>query len=312
MGSETGHDALLLQLSETGRFWRVEYEELSEPEQVFRAIWELESQVNNGGFDQYFFNSSGDTAFAVVGALKSVGAQSTASIAARASAVFPDSLPPRDQTERQGILESLTEEQEDLLQDLDDEFLAYPDNLTELLFDYVRRHSTQIQGAAKLGTLMVPTTGRTLTRRQPHAVLKIPGVVIGMTVVTWSSIHYCWGELYATGKVPYYYAGSMALLRPCVHGPLQLGLLGGIAVWFHRRLLRVPVLVLVAACVALWPAVSWLDTLALACFDDGSDEIAEVIWELGPHVASMGLLFLSLCVARPACQTEPAESTGAE
>jgi uncharacterized protein DUF4375 len=51
----------LIKLSESpsSRFWRVEYQDLSTPERVFLLIWEFESEVNNGGFYQYFHNSSG-------------------------------------------------------------------------------------------------------------------------------------------------------------------------------------------------------------------------------------------------------------
>jgi hypothetical protein len=41
----------LIRLSEnpTSRFWRLDYKDLSIPERVFLVIWELESEVNNGG-----------------------------------------------------------------------------------------------------------------------------------------------------------------------------------------------------------------------------------------------------------------------
>jgi Domain of unknown function (DUF4375) len=73
----------LIKLSEssTGRFWRIDYDKLSTPEQVFLLIWELESEVNNDGFHQYFHNSSGAL---VVSALKTVGAEAIADIAQRA------------------------------------------------------------------------------------------------------------------------------------------------------------------------------------------------------------------------------------
>lgn len=64
----------LIALSESpdARFWRVDYHQLSPPERVFRAIWELEGEANNGGLDQYFFNSSGSLVPDVVDALKTI------------------------------------------------------------------------------------------------------------------------------------------------------------------------------------------------------------------------------------------------
>ena len=76
----------LIRLSEssTSRFWRLDYNDLSSPERVFLVIWELESEVNNGGFHQYFYNSGGALAPHVVGALKTIDAPATADIVQRA------------------------------------------------------------------------------------------------------------------------------------------------------------------------------------------------------------------------------------
>ena len=140
-------NAFLMRLSERGRFWSVPFEDLSSAEQVFRSIWDLESDVNNGGFDQYYFNSSGDTAFAVVDALEKVGAQAPARIVAQANSIFPEAIPPTDRDRRQEILALLTPEMEAVLQVLDERFTRYPDNLTDLLFDYVSEKAAEIHGA---------------------------------------------------------------------------------------------------------------------------------------------------------------------
>ena len=42
----------LIEISEKGRFWKLDFDELTPSEQVFRAIWDLEGDVNNGGFEQ--------------------------------------------------------------------------------------------------------------------------------------------------------------------------------------------------------------------------------------------------------------------
>lgn len=137
----------LIRLSEVGRFWRVGFDALSYPEQVFYVIWELESEVNNGGFEQFFSNSSGDVAFAVVDALKAIGAEETARIAAEANGMFPGSFPPRDRDERQALLETFDAEKIEAWDKLDQEFYKRPDNLTELLHEYVRRNASKIAGA---------------------------------------------------------------------------------------------------------------------------------------------------------------------
>ena len=144
-------NAVLIELSERGRFWRVGFAELSGPEQVFRAIWELESDVNGGGFEQYYANSSGDTAFAAAGALAQIGAHNASRIVAAANAVFPGPAPPPDRAERQALLDALGHDQRALLESLGGELMDYPDDLTELLFEYVKKHAAEIDGATAMG-----------------------------------------------------------------------------------------------------------------------------------------------------------------
>ncbi len=141
----------LVRPSEVGRFWRLGFDELSPAERVFRAVWELEGDVNNGGFEQYSFNSSGDTVFAVVDALTAIGASEAARIVAEANGMFPGSSPPRDRRERWVLLDGLGPEQKAVLDKLDEEFLRYPDDLTTLLHEYVRRNSDQVSGATEVG-----------------------------------------------------------------------------------------------------------------------------------------------------------------
>ena len=141
----------LILLSEKGRFWRVDFDALTEPERVFRAIWDLEADVNNGGFGQYYYNSSGDSAFHAVGSLMAIGAEETARLVERANSVFPDGKPPRDRSEREALLDSMTSDQDALLESLSTEFFEYRDNLLELLYGYVSQHVEQVEGAGDVG-----------------------------------------------------------------------------------------------------------------------------------------------------------------
>jgi Domain of unknown function (DUF4375) len=103
--------------------------------------------VNNGGFSQYFFNSSGDNIHAVVPALQAIGALQAADIVRRAIATLGDDPALRDRELWQEILGSMSEADEERLTDLDNEFYAYPDDLTELLYSFVMQHRDQIRGA---------------------------------------------------------------------------------------------------------------------------------------------------------------------
>jgi hypothetical protein len=141
----------LIKLSEspTARFWRLDYEKLSAPERVFLLIWELESEVNNGGFYQYFYNSSGALAPHVVGALKTIGAEATADIAQRAiNAVIDIITPWSDDAGRQASLNRLSPETRRIFDDLDQEYYASPEDLTPLLYNYVAEHRTEVHASS--------------------------------------------------------------------------------------------------------------------------------------------------------------------
>lgn len=136
----------LIELSESpsSRFWRVNYQDLSTPERVFLLIWEFESEVNNGGFHQYFHNSSGAGAPHVVEALKTIGAQATATIAQRAlNTVNPVTTWSRD-ADRQASIKALPSATRQTLEELDQEYYACREDLTPLLYRYVAEHRAEI------------------------------------------------------------------------------------------------------------------------------------------------------------------------
>jgi hypothetical protein len=136
-------NSYLIQLSASKNtdFGRVDFSKQSEVQKVFSAIWALESQVNNGGFLQYFACGDGETANFAPTALRSIGAMRCASIVAQAlAAVSPDPLPDSREA-RVYMVNSLSKSTRKDVEKLDSQFFAYPDNLTELLFDYVSAHS---------------------------------------------------------------------------------------------------------------------------------------------------------------------------
>jgi hypothetical protein len=139
---------IALAKSPDARFWRVDYHELSTPERVFRSIWELEGEVNNGGLDQYFFNSSGSLVPHVVGALEAIGAFRIAGILENAIGLMPTKVSWRDSDMRREMLIALPEMSQDALATLTEEFYRYPDNLTALLYAYVCDHRGEVGAAA--------------------------------------------------------------------------------------------------------------------------------------------------------------------
>lgn len=71
------------------------------------GVWLLEAEVNNGGFDQYYFNSAGDLAVPTVDALRIIGASRTASLLAAANSEFPNLVPPANRDARQRALDEI-------------------------------------------------------------------------------------------------------------------------------------------------------------------------------------------------------------
>jgi len=117
-----------------------EFATQSLPQKIFSAIWEIESEVNNGGFSQYFINESAESAPFVVEALEKIGAPKTADVCRRAIvAAFPDGLPATVEM-IQSAATDFSPEVASELHFLDREFLSYPHNLTDLLFAHVSAH----------------------------------------------------------------------------------------------------------------------------------------------------------------------------
>jgi hypothetical protein len=85
----------------------VAFEDLAEVDRVLVSIWALEGDVNNGGFHQYYFNTSGDTAYYAPIALRTIGARAMADVVDRANSVFGPSGPPISRDERQDALSAL-------------------------------------------------------------------------------------------------------------------------------------------------------------------------------------------------------------
>jgi Domain of unknown function (DUF4375) len=136
----------LIKLAESpsSRFWRIDYGALSPPERVFRAVWELEAEINNGGFHQYFWNSSGSLVPDAAGALRAIGAITMSEIVEQAVEAVGHDINWSDDSVRRASLAALTPAVVAMLDEFDQAFFAYPDNLTMLLYKYVSEHRKEI------------------------------------------------------------------------------------------------------------------------------------------------------------------------
>ena len=120
------------------------YESLSHPEKVLNSVYWLETEINNGGFEQYFYNSSGNYAIDTPSALEEIRANQTAKIVKEANSFFPSGSPSKDRNERISFLEQVAEETLDKWEELDSQFLQYQDPLEELQINYLKQNKHQI------------------------------------------------------------------------------------------------------------------------------------------------------------------------
>lgn len=102
---------------------------------IQELIDELEAEINNGGFNQFFFNSAGNHTEEIIKALVKIGAFRTAEIVKKAASKFPGGMPSKDRDERQEALEEISPDS-DAFEELDEEFLAYEDDLASLVANY--------------------------------------------------------------------------------------------------------------------------------------------------------------------------------
>ena len=113
---------------------------LSEAERIFYITQTLEMEVNNGGFSQFFYNSSGNFSNELVGAFTAIGANVTATICQKAISAFGRDIPV-DRDEREEMLDELeSDEFDEILEECDKAFCDYEDNLNELNYNFVMKN----------------------------------------------------------------------------------------------------------------------------------------------------------------------------
>ncbi|WP_336838183.1 DMP19 family protein [Sphingobacterium siyangense] len=113
--------------------------------QAIYMISRLEAEVNNGGYNQFYFNSSGQFAAALPEALKLVGATKFADLTERANSIFEKEK--SKITEAQdGTVEGFSKSYENNpLNKFDEEFYKLNDveNLQKIQVDYIRKNKKE-------------------------------------------------------------------------------------------------------------------------------------------------------------------------
>ena len=113
--------------------------------QAIYMIWLLEAEVNNGGYNQFYLNSSGQFYKCLPDALKLVGANKFADLTKRANNTFEKENPKITQ-HQDGTLKGFSKSYEDNpLNKFDDEFykLYETENLQHIQVEFIKKHKTE-------------------------------------------------------------------------------------------------------------------------------------------------------------------------
>jgi hypothetical protein len=108
------------------------------------TTWELEGEVNNGGFNQYFFNSSGRFAGEALAGYRLIGAREHAKLTEQAIVTFEREKPTHQRFKKEGSIEAFSESYKHTgLNDIDSRFYKIAEDASKLRIGYIRAHAEQ-------------------------------------------------------------------------------------------------------------------------------------------------------------------------
>lgn len=116
-----------------------DFSNLNDFEKTFIYIDILEQNVTEGGFIQFFFDSSGQFTHEIFQAYLAIKAEKTVAILTKAIFLFPEIPVPKDLNTRRSILMQ-KESNIDLWDDVDAEFEKYEDDIIALTIAFVREN----------------------------------------------------------------------------------------------------------------------------------------------------------------------------
>ena len=118
--------------------------------QVALCMHKLEAEVNNGGFHQFFLNSSGELVPETLQALSAIGATGTKHLLERAVAVAFPSGYPSDVSEVASRLSDF-DDVADQLEPLDAAFYRYEEPLSDLVNKFLEKPPNKSPGRTRDG-----------------------------------------------------------------------------------------------------------------------------------------------------------------
>ena len=130
-----------------------EFSKLNEYEKVFLVMDELDMEVNNGGFDQFFDNTDGHYNDILVSSAEAIKAYDIAKICRKALAIYAKNVDAESVIEKRAYHDSMEYMQiykyDPIFPDLnkcDDAFYASEDSITSLSVQYAKENKEQFRG----------------------------------------------------------------------------------------------------------------------------------------------------------------------
>jgi len=119
------------------------YETLTTAEMTVLAIEALEAQVNNGGYSQFFFNTTNQYISVIVPALLRIGCVKVAAITEEAIAAL--GTPPLSDSQIQHAVCDYTDAAARTLSDCSNRFFDYPEPIEHMLFAFIKENKSEIR-----------------------------------------------------------------------------------------------------------------------------------------------------------------------
>lgn len=113
---------------------------LTVPQRHYYAVFMLDAEVCNGGFSQYFFNSSGDDWRDALAGLEAMGSKERLAIFREALAKFGATGPSGDREKRMGQLAKIANAEEKLFDKYDSRYYASTEVIDVMVMRYVLKN----------------------------------------------------------------------------------------------------------------------------------------------------------------------------
>lgn len=123
------------------------HEKLMKLSEIIRysyLVYRYECEINNGGFDQFFFNSIGYEVFEIQNALTFFGLTKNKEILDKAVKLLETKIDLKDYKKLSANRELPTEELEDELNKLDSLFYKYPEKIESIINDFLAKNREKL------------------------------------------------------------------------------------------------------------------------------------------------------------------------